>query len=237
MRNHPEVINFAERTLVMLDEGSFSSTYKFAVLLGLMDVCIERTSHTGDTPDVITTWQLAERVAALYWRQTSPLDFENNANPLNQNTGTQAAFVSLIFKFQEQYNLSPFSPISKALSTTKHYSNLIRKVEWKLIEMPLPKLQRVAGHDNNFIYSIGWSDDIRKSCVFKANGEYNDFDNRIFLKPGVGNYFVLLNTLLRPLIYRKWCSMIARINHLNDSKLEDHLFGVQRISIKKFATS
>lgn len=34
-------IGFAEKVLGLLDEGRFTATYKFAVLLGLMDLCLE----------------------------------------------------------------------------------------------------------------------------------------------------------------------------------------------------
>jgi hypothetical protein len=39
-----------------------------------------------------------------------------------------------------------------------------------------------------------------------------------------------LNALLRPLIHRKWAGMVARLNKLSDSELEDFLFGVDRTS-------
>ena len=35
-----DVIAFGERLLALLDQGSFVATYKYAVLLGLMDLCI-----------------------------------------------------------------------------------------------------------------------------------------------------------------------------------------------------
>jgi hypothetical protein len=39
-----------------------------------------------------------------------------------------------------------------------------------------------------------------------------------------------LNGLLRPLIHKKWTQMVARLNRLPESQLEDFLFGVERIS-------
>ena len=38
------LIRFAEKVLALLDQGSFTATYKYAVLLGLMDLCME---HVG----------------------------------------------------------------------------------------------------------------------------------------------------------------------------------------------
>ena len=45
------VIGFAEKMLGLLDEGRFTATYKYAVLLGLMDLCIENTTPSGALTD------------------------------------------------------------------------------------------------------------------------------------------------------------------------------------------
>ena len=37
----PDAIRFAERVLELLDDGRYTATYKYAVLLGLMDLCLE----------------------------------------------------------------------------------------------------------------------------------------------------------------------------------------------------
>jgi hypothetical protein len=42
---------------------------KYAVLLGLLDVLMERTSAKGEPPSVVTTRELAEKVTELYWPQ------------------------------------------------------------------------------------------------------------------------------------------------------------------------
>ena len=35
---------FGEKLLSLLDEGAFTATYKYAVLLGLIDLCMEHSS-------------------------------------------------------------------------------------------------------------------------------------------------------------------------------------------------
>jgi len=228
-----EVITFAERVMALLDEGSFNATYKFAVLLGIMDVCIEQTSITGDPPNSITTRQLAERVASLYWGQTLPFQVaQGEAKELRQNKGGQAEIVSEIITYQAKHKLRASSTLRRAQAIDiESYQSFIHKIEWKLIEMPLPKLQRIAGHYSPFIYQINWSDDVKKAHAFQRGGLYaQGFDNRLHLQPNVGRYFATLNSLLRPLIYRQWAAMVARINKLDDARLEAHLFGFDRIS-------
>ena len=56
------IIPFAERVIVLLDQGGFTATYKYAVLLGLMDLCFERGARAGDPPSMVTTAELAEKI-------------------------------------------------------------------------------------------------------------------------------------------------------------------------------
>jgi hypothetical protein len=58
------------------------------------------------------------------------------------------------------------------------------------------------------------------------------FDNRLLLLPGVGDGLVILNNLLRPLIHRQWAAMVARMNELEEARLEAFLFGTARIALE-----
>ena len=62
---------FLERLLVLLARGSFTTTYKYALLLALIDLNLEGAGR-GAEVTTITTRQLAERVVALYWPHTRP---------------------------------------------------------------------------------------------------------------------------------------------------------------------
>jgi hypothetical protein len=63
---------FGEKLLNLLDEASVSTTYKFAVLLALTDVCLEHSRSDGRAPDAVPTEDVARRVLEIYWPQTSP---------------------------------------------------------------------------------------------------------------------------------------------------------------------
>jgi len=43
-------IAFAEKVLELLDEGRYEATYKYAVLLALIDVCLEQTQKSVRAP-------------------------------------------------------------------------------------------------------------------------------------------------------------------------------------------
>ena len=110
------------------------------------------------------------------------------------------------------------------------YERLVRFVEWKLIEMPLPRLQVMGQLQRKFIYELYWDDSLAQSEVTRyQRAQPSGFDNRVMFKPNVGEYFLRLNGLLRPLIQRRWAAMVAQLNRLEESQLEAFLFGVDRI--------
>jgi 5-methylcytosine-specific restriction endonuclease McrA len=108
------------------------------------------------------------------------------------------------------------------------FQALIQRVEWKLVEMPLPRLQVVGNSPGSFIYDIGWDSTVRRRDL--TDGQ---FDNQIRFKPDVSEYLVQLNGLLRPLIQRKWAAMVAKLNRLEDARLEKVLFGFDRVATMK----
>ncbi|HEU4439093.1 MAG TPA: HNH endonuclease domain-containing protein, partial [Methylomirabilota bacterium] len=116
------------------------------------------------------------------------------------------------------------------LAATEHYTALVHFVEWKLIEMPLPRLQKMGVTTDDFVYVIAWNEKITKRTVDRYQaGSSPAFDNLVRLRPGVGGYLLQLNGLLRPLIHRRWCAMVAFLNKLEDSRLDEFLFGSHRV--------
>jgi 5-methylcytosine-specific restriction endonuclease McrA len=224
-------VDFAEKVLMLLDQGSFVATYKFAVLIGLIDLCMEKTKQDGGAPEVLTTRQLAEKIVELYWPQVMLY----REKTLRQNSGKQAKILNDILAFRGR--LPDFSiSLEKARRTDEaNYKRLILDVEWTLILMPLPRLQFIGSKPVPLIYDIGWDRSIdrqkRKVREYQA-GVGDRFDNRILLFPNAGNYLVMLNGLLRPLIYRQWAAMVARFNDIEESKLEEFLFGTDRIALE-----
>jgi 5-methylcytosine-specific restriction endonuclease McrA len=231
-------IALAEKVLSLLDEGTFTATYKYAVLLGLIDLCMENTTRTGEAPQMVTTRQLAEKVLEIYWPQSLPFHVERFPEPtvLTQNRGapdTQAAVLREITEFRRERAPDSSAPLPRARRADPGaFEDLVQSVEWKLIQMPLPRVQRFGRTHDEFLYSIGWDKDVRMGAVSAyQRGEESPFDNRIHLQPNVGEHLVLLNGLLRPLIHRQWAAMVAQMNELEESRLEEFLFGARRIPL------
>lgn len=228
-------VAFAEKLLTLLDEGRFTATYKYAVLLALMDLCLEHATRSGGAPTVLTTRQLAEKVVELYWPHSVPYPGKRGRvllqnRPASGRSGGQAAIVNAIVDFRERFAPDLSAPLPRAKKTNPAaYERLVRNVEWKLVEMPLPRLQEMGGAQHRFIYVINWDTSIKK-------GQFNDpgaFDNAIRLLDGVGDHLVRLAGLLRPLIQREWASTIAVFNRdlIPDAQLERFLFGADRVDL------
>jgi 5-methylcytosine-specific restriction endonuclease McrA len=220
-------IAFGEKVLALLAGGQFSSSYKFAVLLGLMDLCIEHSARDGAAPTSVSTRQLAERVLELYWPHTVPFE-PASGSLLRQNNRGQAEIVTLIRRFREQHAPDPSAALSRARAHAPHeLDRLVREIEWKLVEMPLPRLQVLGDGSEPFIYQISWDEKIRRSTF----NDGDSFDNLIRLIGDAGDHLVRIAGLLRPFVQREWTSMVARFNKLPHVRLEEFLFETDRSSL------
>jgi 5-methylcytosine-specific restriction endonuclease McrA len=219
-------IAFAEQLLTVLERGGFVATYKYAVILGLMELCLEDSTRSGAAPSSVTTPQLAEKVVELYWPQARAF----RERILLQNSGKQAGILSQIVRFQGSL-ADPTVPLARARTLAPQgYERLLRAVEWILVEMPLPKLQRVGREVAPFIYQIRWDDDVRR-------GEFtsDNFDNQIRFIGEAGDHLVRLAPLIRPLVQREWATLVAQFNDFPEAELERFLFGAKREAIAHLA--
>jgi 5-methylcytosine-specific restriction endonuclease McrA len=227
-------IGFAEKVLELLDEGRYTATYKYALLLALMDICLEDTQASGAPPQTVTTRQLADKIVELYWPHCVPFAGLAPVAVLKQNLTGQAEIISAILRFRTRHASDPSMPRWESrMRAPEPYEGLVRRVEWKLIEMPLPRLQMMGQSYRPFIYEIYWDQRVEQREVTTYQCGASSFDNRVMLRPGVGEYFLQLNGLLRPLIQRRWAAMVAHLNRLEESQLELFLFGADRTQTAK----
>jgi diadenosine tetraphosphate (Ap4A) HIT family hydrolase len=224
------VAAFGERILQLLDESRRVATYKYAVLLALTDLCLEQAPAAGGPSGALTTRQVAEKVLDLYWPHTSPFQGKSDwQGVLKQNTGGQAEILSAIRKFRERFAVDPSEPLSRARhQAPEKYEALLRTVEWKLIHMPLPRVQLVGNTESRFLYDIAWDTSVKRRDM-----EDPGFDGQIHLRPGVAAHLTQLSGLIRPLIQRGWAAMVAALNPAatDEARLQEFLFGVPRISL------
>jgi 5-methylcytosine-specific restriction endonuclease McrA len=93
-------------------------------------------------------------VVEIYWPHTRPF---THAGTLRQNQSGQAEIVKLIAAFRERTVGDATAPLSTARwAQPDRFEALIRAVEWKLIEMPLGRLQLIGNQYDPFIFKLGW---------------------------------------------------------------------------------
>jgi len=159
-------IGFAEKVLELLDEGRYTATYKYAVLLALIDVCLEHTESSGAPPDMVTARQLADKIVELYWPHSVPFVSRVRAVVLKQNTTGQAEIISAITRFRARHAADPSVPRWESrMRSPEAYEGLVGRVEWKLIEMPLPRLQMMGESCRPSIYEIAWDQRVEQREV------------------------------------------------------------------------
>src|SRR5687767_13014525 len=95
------VIRFAEKLMEVLEEGRRSSTYKFAVLIALMDLCLESSQKSGGAPESLTTRQLAKKTIEIYWPHA--VVFPGTSTVLGQNSGPQLKVLTDILHFRMRH--------------------------------------------------------------------------------------------------------------------------------------
>ena len=219
---------FAERLLTLLDQAAVVTTYKYAVVLALLDAALEGTDAAGHPPVRIDVLTLADHVLELYWPHTDP--YPDTGEVLRQSGTGQAEIVSSIRRFRSA------DPSGRSTLATARYSagfdRLLAGVAWKLAEMPLPRLQRIGDRLDPFLYDLGWDE-----TIGRRQFESERFDRTLHLRPGVGEELIRLAPLVRPLVERLWAGRVVVYNRLPDGRLDDFLFRRSRLDAVRLRLS
>jgi 5-methylcytosine-specific restriction endonuclease McrA len=223
-----DVVAFAEKLLGLLDTGSFTTSYKYALLLALFDATVEETAADGSAPRVLRGRDLGRRVFELYWRQARPF---SAAGPLRQST--QRDVVVKIAELRRRLGVAEHMTLDAARTThPAEVGRLEHEVVATVVRYPIPLLQRfgVGGVavEDRFVYDVGWAAGIAASRVHRG-----DFDDRVHLVGEAGDHLIAIAGLARPVIEREWLRHVARRNtdEVDELRLEAFLFGSQRQSL------
>jgi len=201
---------FLARVQKILDEGQFVATYKFALLIALIEIAVERGRDTGDLLEVPLDW-IAEKFIELYWGHTR----EFQGTVLRQNTGTNIAVLGRIQRLQAR--TMSLADARRA----RQWPAAVRDVGRIVREMPLFRLQLLRGGQREpFLY------------------DEEVVDGAIRLKTGVVYCLRKFSTLLGSLARHGWLRGV-RDNPNNayamgaTQSLERFLFGDERVPLGK----
>lgn len=220
----------------LLTEGSFTASYKFALLQAIIDLAVE-CGHDSDAALSITLSDIAEKFISYYWRQVLPYVASSRpreiaAGPivadapapygsvLRQITQANAVILEAVHAAHARFGGS----LVAARAETRSWQTLVRKVAQTVRAMPLWKLQTVGGQADEFLYR-------------NRPGEVAD---RIELHPGVMFTLRRFHGLVQELVRGEWLRFVRGLKSnrriLGESEdLYEFLFGSERASLEAHA--
>ena len=96
-------LDFLQHVQRIFDEGEFVATYKFALLIALVELAIERGDDTG-APLELDLHSIAEKFIEQYWPHAAPYSAADGAPAvLVQNHGRQAAIVARVAEVRGRF--------------------------------------------------------------------------------------------------------------------------------------
>ena len=206
-----EQLAFLRALQRLLDEGSFVSSYKFALLHAIADLCLVRGDDSGAELELSTS-EIAGQFVRLYWPQVAPFVAGSDSGILSQNTGRQAAIVRELAERHNRYQGS----LADLERSASDWGALRRKVEQTVRKMPLWKLQTVGSERLEFLY------------------RNLDAGGTVRLEPGVAYCFRAFYPMITDMIEGAWSHFVQRRNPRLLGQVVDlrsFLFGSQRSSL------
>ena len=210
-------VRFLENLQLVLAESRTNSTYKYALLITLADICVEDTSADHRAELSIPVTRIAERFLEIYWRHGLPYGMgirDSGGRVLSQNRGGQALVIRRTNELRAAFG-------SLAVARRREpWQRTIRQLARHLREMPLWRLQRLHTTTLDFLYP-----------------EDRDSD-AITLRPGIAASFRRFHSLVIRLVQAEWMGFLYGLpgNQVilgNSGDLADFLFGPQRESLTK----
>ncbi|WP_201532847.1 HNH endonuclease [Psychrobacter ciconiae] len=145
-------IKFLKYIQWLLESGSYTSTYKFALLMSLVNVAIESEAY-GNSTLFISYEALAEQFIKLYWDQALPYIHDQDANSdslgiLYQNLGSQAIVITSISALQSKQ-----ANINKAkMNHANDWTKMRKTIAQTIHKNPAKFLQSPENVERTFLY-------------------------------------------------------------------------------------
>ena len=136
----------------LLSEGSFVATYKYALLIALAELAVERADDSGAEFE-IELRDVAAKFIELYWRQALPYGdriADAAAGVLIQNTGDQAVMINVVAELRARHGT-----LGAAQKSAQWKTAVSRVPAELLVSMPLWRLQKLRHGTLEFLYRKG----------------------------------------------------------------------------------
>ena len=215
-------LKFLRRIQWMLESSSYTSTYKFALLMAMVNLSIE-SGINDDSEHSISYEQLAEQFIQLYWTQVLPYSDQSSDSVLRQSSTTgQASVVNSILNLQDvtkttSLTIARTQNIKLWQSTIKDIASTIKKYPARYLQSAEDKVSR------EFLYV------------------YDSKLKVITLKPGIAYCFTRFSKIINKLCQQYWTEFVRKnsrnqIHFSDDIDLQQFLFNQSRQSLKVLIT-
>lgn len=212
-------LQFLNKIQLLLESGKFTSTYKFALLIALTNVAVEKGNDSGEALDVDLN-DVAREFLSLYWSQARPYKSIGSTLLQNREVKKSAKIISL---------LAPEVAVSASQHArlrryNKSRDALVNQARRLIVKFPLKHLQHFESASDQkysrdqFLYEL--SDD-------DANNLSLD---KIKLKLGVAACLRSLRGVIVALVQARWAQWVRATNPAlgKDRELEAFMFGQDR---------
>lgn len=214
-------LRFLDYLQRIFDEGEFTATYKFALLMALADLSVER-GDDSDTELTLTSQEIARKFIGYYDRQARPFPATGGGDEpivLHQNTGKQARIVNIVREAQAEYVFK----VKRAGMRLRSDNRLVADVARTVRDQPLWRLQVLGRDADGFFYpNIGTG-------------------HEITLRPGVAYCFRRFHGFVHGLAQNRWVAFIRErrqnLDVLGETvDLGAFLFGSERAVLSAYRT-
>lgn len=211
-------IGFLNNVQRLLSEGQFTATYKFALLLALADICVEK-GPDSEAAFVVRTDDLAEKFILYYWRQIRPFaTAAGHAILLRQNTNQSPTVIRVLQAIEAE----GFRSITDLQQNARRWNRLVASIRSTICGMPLGKLQTLGNTSISFLYDDGPA---KAGRILES----------IELKPGAAFCLRKFHGLITDLVRGAWVRYVRRYNADDlgsPSDLDEFLFGSERAPLQ-----
>lgn len=210
---------FLQHLQRLFEDGDFTATYKFALLMSLAELAVELGTDDGRALE-LNILQVSEKFAELYWPQSVPYSsgvIGTSTDILIQNQGIQAAVISELRTLRQAgANTLP------SLKQMPQWPTAVKRIARVVRQMPVKYLLNIGGTMVPFLY------------------DYPPPRGKLILKPGVPFLLRTFHGFIHQLARAGWIAHI-RQNHRNakiigqTDDLESFMFGTSRQNLQGVA--
>ena len=217
-------LDFLAKVERLLSQGRFTSTYKFALLIALTNIAVERGSDTGDELEVELD-EIARQYLALYWNMARPYPRVNAILKQNREASKPSKMITLL-KDEARHSQSSYQRLRVYRASRDRLVNETRRTLAKDVLYRLQTVGKTAESEKDrFLY------DHPPTAAECAKLEY------ITLKTGVAACLRRLRGVIIAMVQSRWALWVRENNKklAADRQLEKFLFGPTRTNVADYA--